>query len=121
FPPAGGARWTALRRQALADGIIDAAVLRLLESRRPAELQSQPWTDRQVAVVDRGLDALEDEADSLGDTITIGHIAIACALGYLDFRYPDDGWRDGRPMLSRWFEAMSARRSVHETVPYDPN
>lgn len=117
FPRSGGDRWTALRRQALGDGIIDAAVFRLLEGRRPPELQSQPWVDRQRAVVSRGLDALEDEAGALGGAITIGHLAIACALGYLDFRFPGDDWRAGRPGLAAWYDSMTDRRSIRDTVP----
>jgi glutathione S-transferase len=120
FPPPGGARWTALRRQALGDGILDAGVLRRLESGRPESQQSPPWIARQTAAVRRGLDALEDEAEALGGPITIGHIAIGCALGWLDFRCADDDWRENRPSLARWHETFAQRPSMQETVPREP-
>lgn len=120
FPPVGGPRWTALRRQALGDGILDAGVLRLLEGRRPEKERSPAWIERQAAAVKRGLDALEDEAEGLGGTITIGHIAIGCALGWIDFRLPDDHWRTGRPALAQWYEMFATRRSMEETVPREP-
>ncbi|MEO5338677.1 MAG: glutathione S-transferase N-terminal domain-containing protein [Magnetospirillum sp. WYHS-4] len=116
FPPAGGARWTALRRQALADGLTDAAVLRRLEIKRPPELRSAAWIDRQAAAMGRALDALDDEADRLGQGPTIGHVAIACALGYLDLRFDADGWRRTRPALADWYDVFSQRRSMTATV-----
>lgn len=117
FPPAGGARWTALRRQALADGILDAAVGRLLEGRRPEGERSNSWYGRQAKVVNLALDALEAEADELAGDVTIGHLSIACALGYLDFRFSDDLWRTTRPALADWLEDFATRRSVSETIP----
>jgi glutathione S-transferase len=117
FPSAGGARWTALRRQALADGILDAGVGRLLESRRPEGEQSAKWIDRCRGTVARGLDALEGDASDLQDRITIGHIAIGCMLGWLDFRFADEDWRPDRPALRDWNEEFSARLSMTSTVP----
>lgn len=117
FPSAGGARWTALRRQALADGILDAGIGRLLESRRPEGERSTTWPERYSGVVTRGLDALEGDASDLQDRITIGHIAIGCMLGWLDFRYPDEDWRPDRPALRDWHEEFSARLSLTSTVP----
>lgn len=63
----------------------------------------------------RSLDDLE--RDSLDDGVDIGAICVACALGYLDFRYPDEGWRDSRPKLAAWFEKFAARPSMVETLP----
>ena len=120
FPPSGGARWTALRRQALADGILDAAVGRLLEGKRPDGERSDAWMARLATTIGRALDAFEDEADALGDAATIGHVAIGCALGYLDFRFADDHWRSGRPALADWYEVFAQRRSVIATMPKDP-
>jgi glutathione S-transferase len=120
FPPPGGARWTALRLQALGDGILDAGVLRLLEGRRPETEQSPAWIARQAAAVERGLDALEDETETLAGPITIGHIAVGCALGWLEFRCPDDHWRSKRPSLARWYETFARRPSMEATVPRDP-
>ena len=120
FPPAGPARWTALRRQALADGILDAAVLRLLETRRPANEQSPAWIEKQKAVIGRALDAFESEIGQFGEAITIGHVTTAVALGYIDFRFGADKWRDRRPALARWFESFAQRPSLANTVPKDP-
>ena len=120
FPPSGGARWTALRRQALADGILDAAVGRLLEGKRPDGERSDGWIGRFIRAIGRSLDVLEDEADALGDRVSIGHVTIGCALGYLDFRFADDAWRDGRPALADWYDGFAERRSMIETFPKDP-
>ena len=121
YTPSGDARWSTLRLQALGDGILDAAVLRLLEGRRPEERQSSDWVERQKNVVNRALDTLENEADGLErDTAGIGHVTVGCALGYLDFRFPNDDWRRGRPKLTQWYEKFSQRASMKETVPKDP-
>lgn len=117
FPPVGEARWRALRLQALADGVMDAAVLRLLESRRPRSLRSSDWVSRQRQIVQRGLDAMEKEVDTWRDTVDIGRLTAACTLGYLDLRYGDEPWRPDRPLLSAWFEAVSLRPSLRDTVP----
>jgi len=116
FPENGEARWTAVRRQALADGILDAAVNTRYETfLRPEELRWTDWVDNQMAKIRRGLDMLETE--SMHDGVDIGTISVACALGYLDFRYPDEGWRDPRPRLAAWFEKFAARASMSETRP----
>jgi glutathione S-transferase len=118
FPAAGPARWTALRRQAQADGMLDAGILARYEILlRPAELRWPDWIDGQKAKIARALDALEEEAASFGDTVDIGTIAIGCALGWLDFRYATDAWRAGRPALAEWVERFAARPSMATTVP----
>lgn len=116
FPHAGAARWTALRRQSIADGIMDAAVLtRYEDTVRPKELRWQNWVDGQLLKVRTALDALERE--DLAGTFDIGTLSIACALGYLDFRYASEGWRTGRPRLAAWAEAIGKRPSLAATVP----
>lgn len=118
IPPTGGARWTVLRRQALADGIMDAAILRRVELTQKAEAhRSIDWLARQSRTMMAALDTLDEEADSLGAAVTLGHIAIGCALGYIDFRFPDDQWRKGRRRLARWFEQFAARAAMIETSP----
>jgi glutathione S-transferase len=117
LPPGGPDRWTALRRQALADGLMDAAVAARLESQRPQEQQSTDWIARQKAAMTRALDALEGEAAALGGPLTLGHVAIGCALGYLDFRFAADDWRKGRPLLADWYKGFAARPSMASTVP----
>lgn len=116
FPAAGAARWTALRRQALADGIMDAAVLtRYEEAARPKELRWQAWVDGQLLKVRTALDALE--AENLADVFDIGAISVACALGYLDLRFANENWRKSRPRLTAWATAIGERPSLAATAP----
>lgn len=117
FPPAGPARWTALRLQALADGVCDAAILRRLEANRPDGEKSPNWMERQRRAVARALDVLEGEAEGLGSELTIGTLSVLVALGYLDFRFGYENWREGRPKLAQWFTAMSDRDSFRRTAP----
>jgi len=117
FPAAGAARWTALRRQALADGILDAAVLTRYESIRPDQHKWKAWMDGQMAKVQGALTAFEAEAGALGATVDIGTITLGCALGYLDFRFADLGWRKSCPKLATWYERFAARPSMQATVP----
>jgi len=116
--PAGPARWTALRRQAQADGILDAGILARYETLlRPGERRWPDWIEGQKAKMARALDALEGEAESFGETVDIGTIAVACALGWLDFRYAADDWRAGRPRLAAWFDGFAQRPSMADTTP----
>ena len=120
FPTPGPLRWTALRQQALADGILDAALLIRYEMSRPADKQWDDWSAGQKRKVTQALDSLEAEASRLGDAVTIGTITIGCALGYLDFRFAADDWRRGRPTLAAWYEKFAARPSMAATTPKDP-
>lgn len=117
FPASGPARWTALRRQATGDGVLDAAVaVRYERVVRPPERLFPAWVEGQLAKVRQALDALEREADLLLG-FGIGEIAIACALGYLDFRFAEEPWRAGRPGLARFYERAAARPSMQATRP----
>lgn len=120
FPASGDARWTALRRQALADGIMDAGILRIGEQRRPANEQSPGWLEKQKSIMARGLDALEAESGSFGKNVDIGSITIACAIAYALFRFASDKPLDNRPKLKAWYESFSQRPSMVATVPADP-
>lgn len=122
FPADGAARWTALRRQALADGILDAAILRRYEEMQPAAQQHVDWIERQKRKANRGLDALEAEAAAGSLTepagiLSIGDISIACALGYLDLRYAGEDWRNRRPALAAWYGKVAKRPSMTATAP----
>ena len=121
FPAPGPARWAALRLQALADGILDAAVLRLVEqARRPADLRWPDWEARQKRAIDHALDLLERERGEIDGGVTIAEIAIGCALGYLDFRFGGEDWRAGRPKIAAWYQEFAERPSMRATVPREP-
>ena len=119
LPDAGEARWSVLTLEALGDGICDAAVLTRYEiALREEGMRSQDWMDGQMAKVDGALDALEaGGASVLGEAFTLGHAAVGCALGYLDFRFADRDWRAGRPGLAAWHEGFAARDSARATEP----
>jgi len=117
FPTRGGARWIALKQQAIGDGIMDAAVARRGEAQRPREAARDAFTARLKAAVDRGTAMLE--TDPPHQTVDIGTITIACALGYLDFRYAGEPWRPGAPRLAAWFAAFSENPCIARTVPRD--
>ncbi len=114
-PPAGPARWRALKQQAIADGIMDAAVLHRTEAARPADEARGKNMQRQHRAMEQGLDALEQ--DPPADHLDIGTISIACALGYLDFRFAQAPWRPGRSKLEHWFDAMRQRPEFAGTAP----
>ncbi len=116
FPRAGGSRWTALRRQALGDGIMDAAVGKRLESLRPEPLRSGDAMAFQTEKIEHALDALENEATEFETEVTIGQIAVACALGYLDLRFPNVCWATGRPDLEGWYQTFGERRSMRASA-----
>ncbi len=121
FPRAGGSRWTALRRQALGDGIMDAAVARRIEGLRPEGQRSADLMGRQAEKIERALDVLEDEVAEFEAEITIGQIAVACALGYLDLRFPNVCWSTGRPDLGDWYAGFCKRRSMRASAHPDPS
>jgi glutathione S-transferase len=122
FFPSGAARWAALRRNALGDGIIEAGQLARIEGLRPEDKQSADWKGVQLVKVTNGLDAAEKEAQEFAtDMLTIGEVALVCALGWFDVRLPEAaGWRDGRPGLAAWFETVSAKASITATAPKVP-
>lgn len=117
--PRGAARWTLLRRLQLAEGILDAAVAMRMEKVRPAQFMFQGWLDRQEAAINRALDALNAEAGELlheGAVRTV-EIATGAALGYLDFRFPQLEWRNGRERLASWYFTFAQRPSMLATQP----
>ncbi len=115
IPAAGAARWISLRLQALGDGIMTAAVLRRKLAMQADLPPQHAMAMRQKAVVTRILDTLEHEP--LGKRIDIGMISIACALGFLDLRFPDEPWREGRALLAGWFEEVSRQECMQRTAP----
>lgn len=118
FPASGPQRFTALRRQALTDGILEAAVLCRYEMAvRPEALRWKDWVEGQKRKILGSLDVLEAEVTTWGDDLDIGQVGAACVCGYLDFRFADWNWRAGRPKLAAWFERAAQRPSVRETAP----
>ena len=117
FPPAGPARWKALRQEALGDGILDATQPRRREIALPQDEGRQTYIALQQGKVKAALAVLEAEADSLGMLTNIGEITIACALGYMDFRYANEPWRPGHPKLEAWYAKVSAMPAMARTVP----
>ena len=117
IPAKGSERWQALKLEALGDGILDAAVLRFLERKRPAVQQSKDWNTMQKDSILRSLQYLENDISSWSANLTIGQIAVACALGYLDFRFADEEWRQAQPILANWYEGFVERGSMQATLP----
>ena len=111
--------WETLTLEATADGIMDAAVLMVYEARcRPENLQSTDWIDGQWDKVSRALDTVNTRWMShLAGPLDMGQIALACALGYLDFRHDDRSWRKGRDTLDDWFATFATRDSMQATRP----
>ena len=120
FPLPFDERLTALRRQALGDGLLDALVLWRGELSRPAEQQSQPYLKSFAARNEATLTALERETPALeSSAYSIGHVAIGCALSYLDFRFADRQWRRDHLRLAGWHATFAARAAVGATEPID--
>ncbi|MBX9926466.1 MAG: glutathione S-transferase [Hyphomicrobiaceae bacterium] len=124
FPPSGRARAMALTRAALADGIMEARVLMVYEERfREPPERSATWVARQQSKSDAGLAALDraaadgvlDWSSTSSAHPTYDHVAIACALGYLDLRFPGS-WREGHPSLVAWLDRFSAAVPSFETT-----
>jgi glutathione S-transferase len=123
--PASGRERVEIRTwEALSDGLLDASILARLElhwTGRTDAQRSQPWVDRQMTRVDAALKAmsrgLADKPHCAGIHFTLADIAVGCALGYLDFRYPAIDWRTPHPNLHKLFDKLSARQSFIDTLP----
>lgn len=116
--PHGPEKWTALRWHALGDGLLDALILWRNERERAMPLHEliEAFELKTRAC----LRQLEEEVDLLNEApFSIGHVAIGCALGYLDYRFGDMGWRRLAPRLASWYEVTSARPSFQHTEPID--
>lgn len=112
--PAG--RWKALGLQALGDGLADAAVAWMIEGRQPTP--NQALRTRHMAAITATLDALERA--KFAEHPTIGEIAVACALGYVDFRLADLDWKASRPKLAAWYVRMCDYPAMKATAPAAP-
>lgn len=118
FPAPGPARWRALRRQALADGLLDAMLLVRYEDLARTEGERSPrWREKQI---EKASDALSAMAADLPapECADIGAIAYGCALGWIDFRFPDLDWRQGRAGLADWLAGFETRPAMIATRPF---
>jgi glutathione S-transferase len=110
------------RWEALADGILDAGIAVRLENQRAAHLRSAEWVTRNEAKVARGIDALnaglEGRTWCAGNGYSLADIAVGCCMGWLDFRFPDLGWREQHPNLERLLAKLGERVSFADTVPH---
>lgn len=123
LPPNGRDRTEVKVWEALADGVLDAAILVFLERReRPPEQQSQKWIDRQMSKVHAGLREMSvklgESTYCMGTHYSLADVAVGCALGWLAFRFPDIDWRGDYPNLARLFDKLSERASFRDTVPF---
>lgn len=120
FPAASAQRWPALRWQAFGNNMLDNLVPWRNERLRPQGQQSPETLAAFELKIRNAVAALEAEAGALEQAKTgIGHVTIAVALGYIDFRFSDLGWRDGHPRIAAWHERFSKRPSMQATVPVD--
>ncbi len=124
IPGSGRERAEAKTWEALADGLLDAAILARLEATWPGRKEgerSQAWIDRQLKKINdslRAMDrALSDRSHCLGTHLSLADIAVGCALGYLDFRFPNIDWRSEHPNLGALYERLSQRQSFKDTAP----
>ncbi len=117
--PDGQRRWDALTLEATADGILDAALLMVYETRlRPEDIRFAPFVEGQWEKIDRALDVIEARWMAyLAGPLCIGQIALGCALGYLDLRHAPRDWRATRPALAQWDARFAARESMRATQP----
>ncbi len=107
--PTGPARFRALCRQALADGILDAALLQVYEGRfRPEEARNAAWVEHQAGKVARALAHAQETLPNGKASVDVGDVALACALGYLDLRFAGS-WRAEHPRLEAWLESFETR------------
>jgi glutathione S-transferase len=118
--PTGWDRFQALREQALADGIMDAALLQVYEGRwRPEDRHEAKWVEHQQGKVKRGLDHAEAHLSTPGGNLHIGAVALACALGYLDLRM-GGRWRESYPKLVAWLADFEARVPAFAKTRFQP-
>ncbi|MEO9779574.1 MAG: glutathione S-transferase [Sedimentitalea sp.] len=119
FYPQAGTRWDTLTLEATGDGIMDSAVSMAYEVRlRPEEAQSKEWIEAQWNKISRALAVLNARWIShLSGSVTMGHVSIACALGYLDLRHDARNWRRGNDALAAWFAEFESRPSMQATLP----
>lgn len=121
IPPEPKRRWRVLTDHALAQGLCESAILIRYETwLRPEAYRWPVWIEDHWDKINSGLSWFEQNMVELDRPVDISHLALGSFLGYLDFRWPDDGWRDRFPKVRDWFEEISQRPAFAETIPIDP-
>jgi glutathione S-transferase len=120
LPASGAQRWAIMTRAAMADGLLDAALLVRHERLRPAASQSADWITLQLGKVNTSLDLLEREAAQFPDTLDMALVGVGCALGYIPLRLADYTGLPRWPRLRAWYEKMLGRPSFQSTAPVLP-
>jgi glutathione S-transferase len=117
YPAGGKARWIALRRLSLADGMLDVLLLRRYAATKTLGMDAGDWVKRWTTATNAALDEMEKEVAGGMPQWDIGAVGFACALGYLDLRFASEDWRKGRPKLAAWFETQAKRPSMIKSKP----
>ena len=117
IPESGRERWNVLRREALCDGVLDAAYNIVMERRRNAREQSVSWIEQWKSQISRSLNHMEAGIDTLPAQVSLAQLSLGAALGYLDFRLPDLDWRNQCPALATWYGDFSVRDAMQSTRP----
>jgi glutathione S-transferase len=121
FYPSGARHWDCLTLEATADGMLDAALLMVYESRlRPKDMQMPQISDGQWSKITRSIAVLEERwVAYLAGPLCMGQIALGCALAYLDLRHDARDWRQVAPALAKWQNKLAVRESMSETMPVE--
>ncbi|MEK6772500.1 MAG: glutathione S-transferase N-terminal domain-containing protein [Bdellovibrionota bacterium] len=115
LPLAGPERWPALNFQSIADGIMEASVLRRYESLRPADRQDMSFENRQKEKITNGLSFFETNHFQMTKNWGVAEISLACALGYLDLRFSKENWLKVYPHLSHWYQSVKESDVMKKT------
>jgi glutathione S-transferase len=117
IPAVGAERWAVRHAEAHADGILDLTVATVMERARPEGEQSPGSMARWREKIERAVASMDELRGSLPARFTLGHIALAVALSYLDLRLPDFDWRAAHPSLAEWHAGVAERASMRDTAP----
>lgn len=120
LPEAGAGRWTELTRHSMANGLLDALILWRNERAKPADRQTPAWIEGFSLKTAAVLDQFEHgRLARPPGVLALSDAAMGCALSYLDFRFADLDWRDGRPTLADWHAWFTMRDSARRTEILD--
>ncbi|MCF4099013.1 glutathione S-transferase N-terminal domain-containing protein [Maritalea mediterranea] len=117
MPQEGDAHWAMRRHEALFDGILDSALNIVTDIRKPQEQHSAQWQQRWGCAIDRGLSQAQNELDKIEGDISTAQIALACAIGYVQFRLRDHDWLSPYSYLKEWHDEFAQRPSMRATEP----